>query len=243
MRTSLNLATRPFLDLGPILRKLRITMAVLAVLSALFALGLHLRHDAAEAARQRTAQLDSQIARVTTERQGYQNLMRQPENQRLVAETGTLNDLIELKAFSWTLAVRNLETVLPAGVQVLTLEPQREKDGRITVHILVGGPREKVEELVRALEHSARFRNPYIKGETAEQSNNAGPQQHLEPVTANSRFNFDLMADYVPPAPGEIKPKGKPDAATAENGNTIKPAPRAAATSPAQQKKNPGGVR
>lgn len=213
MKTTLNLATRPFADLGPILHKLRVTMAVLTGLSLAFLLGLHLLHHQAEAARQRTAQLEAQIAHIGNERQGYQALMRQPANEKLVAETGALNELIDLKAFSWTLAVRNLETVLPAGVQVLTLEPQREKDGRITVHLLVGGPREKVEELVRALEHSERFRNPYIKGETAEQNSNAGPQQRLEPVTAQSRFNFDLMADYVPPSETEMKAHAKADAA------------------------------
>lgn len=209
MKTTLNLATRPFADLGPILHKLRVTMAVLAGLCLLFALGLHLLHHRAEAARQRSAQVEAQIARISAERQGYQTLMRQPANQKLVAETGALNELIELKTFSWTLAIRNLETVLPAGVQVLTLEPQREKDGRITVHILVGGPREKVEELVRALEHSERFRNPYIKGETAEQNNNNGALQRLEPVTAQTRFNFDLMADYVPPTEAEMKANAK----------------------------------
>jgi type IV pilus assembly protein PilN len=222
MKTTLNLATRPFADLGPILHQLRVTMAVLAALTLAFALGLHLRHDQAETARQRTAQVESRIARITAERQGYQALMRQPDNERLVAETGALNDLIDLKTFSWTLAVRNLETVLPAGVQVLTLEPEREKDGRITVHILVGGPREKVEELVRALEHSERFRNPYIKGETAEQNNNSGPQQRLEPVTAQSRFNFDLMADYVPPTEDEMKARSK--AKPAADAGNVNPA-------------------
>lgn len=235
MKVTLNLATRPFTDLGPILHRLRIGMAVLAALSALSALGLHLRHDAAEQARHRAAKLDVQIARIEAERQSYQALMHAPDNQRLIAETGALNELIELKAFSWTLAVRNLETVLPAGVQVLTLEPQREKDGRITVHLLVGGPREKVEELVRALEHSERFRNPYIKGETAEQANNYGnAQQRLEPVTATSRFNFDIMADYVPPAEDDAKTSAKPSAEAA-----LRPASPAALA----HNKPAGGVR
>jgi len=213
MKVTLNLATRPFIDQGPILRQLRLGIAVLAALVVLFALGLHLLHGSAEQARRRTAELDGKISRIATERQGYQTLMRQNDNQRLVAETGALNELIELKAFSWTLAMQNLETVLPAGVQVLTLEPQREKDGHISVHLLVGGPREKVEELVRGLEHSARFRNPYIKGETAEQNSSYGQQQRFEPVTAQSRFNFDIMADYNPPSEDETKARIKSGAA------------------------------
>lgn len=199
MKITLNLATRPFFDLAPILRQLRIGIGVLAALSAIFALGLHLLHDSAEKARQRDRALDAQIARVAQERQGYQNLMAQPENARLVAETAVLNDLIDQKAFSWTLTLENLERVLPPSVQVVTLEPAREKDGRITLHLRVAGPRDRVEDLVRSLERSERFRNPRIVGENAEQSGGFN-QQRLEPVSAQNRFTFDIFADYNPPA-------------------------------------------
>ena len=40
MRITLNLATRPFADLGPAIKRLRIGMAVLAGLSILLGLGL-----------------------------------------------------------------------------------------------------------------------------------------------------------------------------------------------------------
>lgn len=211
MRISLNLASRPYVDLGTILRQARIASAVLAVLSLGFGAGLHLLHGSAERARQRSAELDRATSQVQARHQGYEMLMNKSDNQRLVAETAALNDLFVLKSFSWTLAMQNLETVLPAGVQVLTLEPERQKDGRISVHMLVGGPRERVVDFVSALEHSARFRNPYIKGETAEQANN-GPQQRLEPINAQTRFTFDIMADYNPPAPGERLAASKPPA-------------------------------
>jgi type IV pilus assembly protein PilN len=207
MKITLNLATRPFADLGPVLKQLRIGISVLVVLAGLFALGLHLLHGAAEQARQRDHSLDGQIAHIASERQGYEALMQQPDNARLLAESGALNGLFEQKAFSWTLTMENLETVLPAGVQVLTLEPTREKDGRIVVHLRVAGPRDHVVDLVRALEHSARFRLPRIVGESAEQS--SGTNQHLEPVSASNRFTFDILADYNPPAPGERKPHAK----------------------------------
>ena len=41
MRITLNLATRPFADLGPAIKRLRIGMAVLAVLAIVLGLGLH----------------------------------------------------------------------------------------------------------------------------------------------------------------------------------------------------------
>jgi len=42
MRITINLASRPFADLGPALKRVRIAMGVLALASILFGLGLHL---------------------------------------------------------------------------------------------------------------------------------------------------------------------------------------------------------
>ncbi len=53
MRISLNLATRPFTDIGPAVRRLRIAMVVLALLCILFGLGLHFYDSRAAAARAR----------------------------------------------------------------------------------------------------------------------------------------------------------------------------------------------
>ena len=62
MRIALNLASRPYANLGPALKRLRIAMAALAVLCLLFLLGLHLFDRQAEAARALEHSLDSRIA-------------------------------------------------------------------------------------------------------------------------------------------------------------------------------------
>ena len=167
MRVTLNLATRPFADLGPALKRLRIGIGVLALLAIVLGLGLRAVHQKAEQARAREHALDAQIARITQERQGYQALMQQPDNAQLLKQAGALNNLFDEKAFSWTLAMENLETVLPGGVQVSTLEPVRAKDGHITLHLRVDGPRNRSVELVRNLEHSRRFFEPRIVGESS----------------------------------------------------------------------------
>ena len=68
MRITLNLATRPFADLGPALKRLRIAMGALAVVAIGLGSGLHLVHQKAEQARARDHSLDGQIARITRER-------------------------------------------------------------------------------------------------------------------------------------------------------------------------------
>ena len=89
-------------------------------------LGLHLLHSKAEAARARDHSLDGQIARITQERQGYQDMMKLPANHQVLLQAQALNKLFEEKTFSWTLAMEDLETVLPGGVMVSTIEPIRD---------------------------------------------------------------------------------------------------------------------
>lgn len=221
MRITLNLATRPYADLGPAMKRLRVSMGVLAGVCILLFIGLHLVHTRAEAARAREHSLDGRLASVTAERQGYVRMMQQPDNAALLRQVNALNDIFDQKAFSWTLAMENLETVLPGGVMVTTLEPVRDKNGIITLHLRVVGPRNLGVELVRNLEHSRRFVHPRIVGENSEASGN-GVTQALEPVSASNRFDFDLLAEYNPPTAEER-----------EESNSAEKQPAAAPASPA----------
>jgi type IV pilus assembly protein PilN len=159
-------------------------------------------HNKAEVVRAREHSVDSNIDTVRLEVQGYQTLVRQPGNAEVLTHAATLNKLFDEKAFSWTLAMEDLETVLPGGVQVTTLEPMRDKkDGHITLRMRVVGPRDKAVELVQNLERSRRFLAPRITGESSETVGNSN--QPLEPVSLSNRVNFDLLADYNPAAPVE----------------------------------------
>jgi type IV pilus assembly protein PilN len=201
MRITLNLATRPYADIGPAIKRLRVSMAVLAGLCVLLLIGLHLLDRRAEAARAREQSVDFQIGRVQAERHRAEEFMRKPNNAQLLDQTEVLNQLFTDKSFSWTLAMESLETVLPAGVQVTAIEPTRDKVGRITVHLHVLGPHDKGVDLVRNLEHSRRFLEPRIVGEAVETG--TGNNLRPEPVSTTNRFSFDLQAEYNPPQPGE----------------------------------------
>ncbi|HEU5352787.1 MAG TPA: fimbrial assembly protein [Terracidiphilus sp.] len=201
MKITLNLATRPFADQGPAIRKLRIAMAVLAVAAIGLGVGLHMVDTQAEEARQHDTALEAKIAQVRGERQGYSALMREPANAALLNQVKYLNALFDEKAFSWTLAMEDLETVLPGGVQVTSIEPNREKDGHILLRLRVQGPRDKSVDLVRNLEHSRHFLVPRIVGESAE--NATGPGQAVQPVSAAMRENFELEAEYNPATAGD----------------------------------------
>ncbi|MGO9774956.1 MAG: hypothetical protein ACLQGT_04730 [Terracidiphilus sp.] len=204
MRISLNLATRPYSDLGPALKRLRIAMAVLAVLGIALGLGLRAVHQKAEVARATEARVQSKIDAINQERLGYQNMMRLPDNAQLLNQAAALNQLFDEKTFSWTLAMEDLETVLPGGVQVVNLEPSRDpKTGLITLKLRVIGARDRTDDLVQNLEHSRYFLLPHIVSESSEST--GGPNERVEPVSASNRFNFELLADYNSAAVDELR--------------------------------------
>src|SRR5580698_1486006 len=215
MRITLNLATRPYANIGPAIKRLRIAIAALAVLCLLFFLGLHLFDRQADAARDLEHSLDGRLARVEGERAAAAAMMRRPENARVLTQAEALNQLFDEKAFSWTLAMEAMETVLPAGVQVTSIEPQRSKDGHITLELRVIGPHDRSVDLVRNLEHSRRFLGPRIENESAESSNNAN--QQLGPVSASNRFQFELFADYNPPT---LEERGSMRSASSKNASS-----------------------
>ncbi len=203
MKVTLNLATRPFNDIGPALKRLRIGIGVLAGLCLLFALGLHLFDSQAAEARAREHSLDGQIAGIEAQRQAAQAYMQQPDNAQLLQQAEFLNDRFAEKAFSWTLAMEAMETVLPAGVEVTSIEPKRSKEGPINVEIRVLGPHDQSVNLVRNLEKSRRFIAPRIDNEAAQSSNN--PNARMQPpVSASNEFEFELFAGYNPPSPEEL---------------------------------------
>ncbi len=244
MRITLNLATRPYADIGPALKRLRIAMAVLVVIGIGLGLGLRAFHQQAEEARATEQRVQSKIDAINRERQGYQELMRQPANAQLLTQVRTLNQLFDEKTFSWTLAMEDLETVLPGGVQVTTLEPVRDtKTGIITLKLRVVGPRDRAVDLVENLEHSKHFLLPSIVGESTEST--GGPGERLEPVSASNRVNFELLAEYNPAAPEDRKAQKKQEhekpAAAGERASHSAPPPHAAPApaAPAEQPVQP----
>ena len=102
------------------------------------------------------------------ERLANEARMRQPQNRGVLERSQFLNALFAQKSFSWTAVMMDLEKVLPAGVQVTSLEPQITKDGDVIIRLRVSGDRMKAVQLVRNLETSQRFVSPRLAGEAAQ---------------------------------------------------------------------------
>jgi type IV pilus assembly protein PilN len=217
MRITLNLASRPYVELRPLYQRLRVVALLLVVTGGLFWWVLHSQQQRAAAAQARADTIESAIMQTRNEREQAEASMREPQNSAVLAQAHFLNNLFLHKSFSWTAVMMDLEQVLPSGVQVLNIDPVPAKDGSVTIHMRVAGPREKAVALVRNLEHSRRFLSPRIVGETSQSQNQNGrPNPNFEPVSAANGVNFDVLAEYNPLQPRETKHETMEDAATAK---------------------------
>lgn len=195
MKISIDLASRPFIELRPLYAKLR--LALLGLLLLVVSLGVAL-HFLDAKAREAQAQMNALKART----QGYQQIrqqnearMRQPQNMAVLERSRFLNDLFAKKSFSWTAVMMDLERVLPAGVQVTSIEPAATKSGDVTIRLRVSGERERAVQLVRNLEKSQRFIAPRIAGESAQTQEIAAARGG---APAGGGVEFEIFSGYNP---------------------------------------------
>jgi type IV pilus assembly protein PilN len=214
MRITLNLASQPYVDLRSILKRLRIVMLVLAVLAVPLWLLLRAERGKAADSIARVNAMQNNVRRLEQQQLSYQALMRQPQNAAVLTQSDFLNGLFRRKAFSWTATMTDLETVLPTGVQVMSIDPEVAKDGSVTIHLRVSGARDRSVELVRNLEKSRHFASPRLTGEALAQASgsNSNANAVMQPVSASTAVNFDILADYRPLIASEEKPEKTADA-------------------------------
>lgn len=218
MRITVNLATRPFVELRPVYKRLRIWMAILLVLAIPLWYLARVEQKKADVATARVRSMQASVQQMQRQQQSYQALMRQPQNAAVLTQSDFLNDLFRRKAFSWTATMTDLETVLPAGVQVLSIDPQVTPDGHVTIRMRVSGARERAIDLVKNLEGSKHFARPRLAQESLATANSGN--QQATPVNATSDVNFDILADYRPLSLEEEQHPEKADTKKADTKKT-----------------------
>jgi type IV pilus assembly protein PilN len=216
MRIQLNLASRPFVELGPLYLRLRVLIVLLALIAVPLWLLLGAEKRKASEAHARLASVEQKTQAIDSQQRGFQAQMHQPRNAAVLTQSQFLNQLFARKAFSWTAVMMDLENVLPSGVQVLNIDPVISRDGKVTIRLRVSGQHDRAVDLIRNLEHSRRFLYPRLADETAESNQNG---KAIEQVSATPGVNFDLLAEYNPlpmasekPAAAAHHDTGKPGA-------------------------------
>jgi type IV pilus assembly protein PilN len=250
MRITLNLASRPFVELRPLYARMRLWMAILAVLALPVWYLMHLEQRHAAEANAHVHQLEANILKLEQQQARFQALMREPQNAAILSQSEFLNRLFQRKAFSWTAIMMDLEDVLPSGVQVMNIDPSTAPDGRVTIRLRVDGPRDHAVDLVRNLEHSRRFLSPRLADEAAATAAGGQAAAAAMPVSASSDVNFDILAEYNPLPRTTLEaappPQGTPVVKTIEAHKPAKtpgPAKKRSPSAPSARPAPTGGAR
>ncbi len=217
MKLTVNLASKPFVELKPLLLRLRIAMAALVLLAIV--LGVVLKVESTRATEDSAAMktLETKTQALLAEKAANERSMQQPVNASLLAESQFLNGLYSEKAFSWTEVLMDLEKVLPGGVQVTSIDPQIDKTGEVTLRLRVSGDRDKAVELVKNLEDSKHFRDARLADEST-QSQDQAMGARMVATNANG-VEFNIYAGYNPLPIHDVHAENAVDAANAEATN------------------------
>lgn len=223
MRITVNLATRPFVELRPYLLRLRIVMGCLIAVSIALGIAAHLMQQRLNAAEAQMSALRQRTVAFQNEKAANERRMHQPDNAAVLERAHFLNTVFLRKSFSWTAVMMDLERVLPSGVQVTSIEPQVNADGSVIIRMRVAGDRGRAVQLVRNLERSQRFLRPRLNSET-QQSKQGTPQQQA--MAGPAGVEFEILADYNPLPEGEAYPKTKAasESAKTTSGAAARPA-------------------
>lgn len=216
-------------------------MAGLAVLAIALSVGLHFQSKHAQVESAQMNDLRAQTTNLENERQTNVRRMMEPQNHSVLERSRFLNDLFAEKSFSWTSVMMDLESVLPAGVQVTTIEPTLTKEGDINMRLRVNGQRDPSVDLVRNLERSKRFLAPHLASETA-QTQEPGRTSVAQQFGGPGGVQFDILSGYVPlPPSAKETPEKKKDAAA--DGKSGSPEEHKAATHKVAATAKPAGVK
>jgi type IV pilus assembly protein PilN len=194
MRIGINLASRRYEDAGRFFKQWVPALVGLAFVT-LVLVGLALAHyNELRGLDREIAQKREQIAQLEKERSEAEAFLARPENSGTRDQAQFLNDLFKKKSFSWTQVLSELERMMPAGVQVVSIKPELDQaSGKLKVAMTVATPRrDNAIELIRKLEDSEHFQTPLIQSES-------------ERAEGENRVQVLISADYVPTLPRSVK--------------------------------------
>jgi hypothetical protein len=159
----LNLASEPFRNERlPVLALVVAGLAVLALTVQHLVLLQELLPGRTSATRQEAAALEAESERLRSEARAARAPRPEPAG---LAEWTLIKDLVDRRAFSWTLLFAHLESVLPDGVHLVSIIPSvRRGELLLDVGAVARTPAD-AREFVRRLEGREEFDDVYLREE------------------------------------------------------------------------------
>jgi type IV pilus assembly protein PilN len=163
---------------------LLIVLTVIAITLCTYA---YRHYDDSRQVDSQLAEKRRQVSQLDNERSEAESILNRPENSGTRDRAQFLNALFTRKAFSWTSVLSDLEKIMPAHVQVVSIRPELNADGQLQFTLSVASDkRDDAIELVRRMESSPRFREPQMMSEKSKGENR------------DSKLGVEIVSGYVP---------------------------------------------
>ena len=187
----LNLAARPYRDYRPVYAVV-VAMSLLTAFLLLNNVDTYYRYiHATRDTRQKIADIERQTDAERQRADMVERRLRSLDLKMLDAQTKFVNAKLRERAFSWSVLLDELETVLPEDVRILAIAPTFRPTG--VVGLTLNFESKASDGLIRTMnmmQADPQFASPFPGSET----NNAGV------------YVFDLNVEYFPP--GVANPDG-----------------------------------
>lgn len=158
MKLTINLATRVYIDQ----KKVRLfTLLAIVLLSLLLVLNIGVLVERL----QETERVKKDLARLEEQKKQVKHTVSDKDYKELIGHIRFANEAIAEKTYNWLGLLDHLESVVPDGVAVTTIEPD-QKNGAIR---LTGVTRNfsNIQTLMENLETSNNFTRVFLLGHTA----------------------------------------------------------------------------
>jgi type IV pilus assembly protein PilN len=191
MRLNVNLATRPYEDLGRFLARWGTLTLLLAI--ATFGLTYYSVHTwrASRDVNKQIARMQGEMNKLDQDRAAAIATLNKPENKVIADQSKFLNNAIQRKSLSWTRIFMDLERIMPNQLHVLSITPEFNPQNQLLIHLRVGGEsREKAIDLIRRMEESPTFRDAELHSETIA----------AKDTGRTDAVQFEITTVYVPVA-------------------------------------------
>jgi type IV pilus assembly protein PilN len=191
MRVPLNIASRPPDNTRP-LRVCALALGLLTLMLAAIAVRSELQsRNEFRSLVDRKSQLESDIRNLEAAEKEMQSWLQTPQVAQIRKRSALLNSLISQKSLSWTRLFQDLESTLPAGVRITSIEPQTSQSqadqGQPELGLTVAAASvAPIVEFIRRLEDSPEFANPVVADQRFSTAKGEEPE-----------VNVSLTARYV----------------------------------------------
>ena len=165
-----NLATRPFYNERLVHLVLVAAAVLIAALTVFNVYELRVLSGRYSQLVRRVGQAEDRAVRLRSDADRARRSIDRKQLEVVAEAAREANGLIDQRTFSWTELLNRLETTLPPEVKIQSIKPSTDREGNLTVTMVVVSRRaEDVEAFVERLEGTGTFHRLFSKTETTNQ--------------------------------------------------------------------------